>query len=73
MRCKVCGSETDKLKHGLCRPCFMVAGVESEEMKEALENDLPKKYHIPVNKEVSTKQVFMQMAEDYQKRVLSGK
>ena len=50
MRCKVCGSETDKLKHGLCRPCFMVAGVESEEMKEALENDLPKKYHIPVYK-----------------------
>ena len=73
MRCKMCGNETDKLKNGLCRPCFMVAGVENEQLKEALENDLPKEYHTPINKKVSTQEVFILMSQQYQQRAIMDK
>lgn len=68
MICSKCGKETAKLKGSLCRACFMVASIEDEQMVEAIDNDLPKKYHTPLNPDVSSVQVFINMSKEYQAR-----
>lgn len=68
MKCRKCQKDVESLKQGLCRPCFMVAQVEVEARQEAMENDLPKEYHTPINSEKSTQDVLRRMSEQYRER-----